>query len=192
MKKLIYLFSMLLLFSSCTSMIERWLGGDDYEEESPYLKHMPEKTMEGNNTFSCYINGKLLAVQGTKGKEGSDFVTAKRIESDNNFAIGWLPAYYLDISIEFEDKDMGHLCVRFDTTNLKEGINHCDMFCNKYAVNDSVDVNVTFLNEEKHIICGEFEKVILYDSENIKDVITLTKGQFDVKYELHEYNSKNR
>lgn len=192
MKKLIYLFSMLLLFSSCTSMIERWLGWESYKDPN-YPDHMPEKTKEGNNTFGCYIDGKLLAVQGTEGVEGSNFVKALRNEYVYDPSEGHLSAHHLEILIEFENKDLGYIFFSFDTTHLKEGINHCDVsFSNKYATNDSIDVDITFLDEEKHIVCGEFDKAILYDSDNIKDFTTLTKGQFDVKYELSEYNSKNR
>lgn len=192
MKRLIYLFSMLLLFSSCTSMIERWLGGEPYKDPH-YPDHMPEKTKEGNNTFGCYIDGKLLAVQGTEGVEGSGLVKGDGMEYDYGPSSTWPPTHYLDISIELQNEDMGSLCFTFDTTNLKEGVNHCDVTCGyKYSVNDSVDVNVTFLDEEKHIICGEFDKAVLYNSDNIKDFITLTKGQFDVKYKFYRYNYKDQ
>lgn len=196
MKKFVYLFSLLFLLSGCVKMFEDEIADglkNMFQTTSPYLDYMPEKTTSGNNVFGCYEDGKLLAVQGIKQMEGKDW--------------GWFPVsrvnamqYQREQGLVFvlivPPQNDGYIYIK--SLNIKQGINRCSIVHNHhldldhdiyFETTDSVDVDITYLDESKHIVCGEFEKVVLYNEKNNEETIILTNCQFDVMYGTDYFDS---
>lgn len=197
MKKFVYLFSLLFLLTGCVKMFKDEIADalkNMFQTTSPYLDYMPEKTMAGNNTFACYEDGKLVALQGVKQVEGkgggwmgqySQAVNALLvIHADSIFQIVMLP------------QNDGKIFMY--STNIKLGFNRFKIVhdhslpsekeYNYYETTDSIDVNITYFDESEHIVCGEFDEIILCNRKNKEDKITITDCWFDVKYGINDWN----
>lgn len=193
MKKFIYLFSLLFLLTGCVKMFEDEIADalkNMFQTTSPYLDYMPDKTTAGNNTFACYEDGKLVALQGVKQRESKStdwgygyVINSFRVITGNNN----------DFSLSLWPQNDGGITVKCRINKL--GLNRCKIVHNHplksdiyYETVDSVDVNITYFNESEHIVCGEFDEIILCNRKNKEDKITITDCWFDVKYGINDWD----
>lgn len=185
MKKLLCLFFIFLLLSSC----DRLFDSNDSDESKPgYLDYLPEKTQVGANTFGCYINGELAASKSRYQIEGVKSSMLGPYDYVNGFwgiYSGFLNREKVDTIMRLRILlKQAYLSMEFDS--LHRDKYNCEVYI-QFRDNPDLSgsvvttVDITKLDRSNHIISGEF-KAINVPLYRIDSVVHLRKGRFDIKY----------
>lgn len=188
MKQSIKLIGIILLILNIYSCDIHWYDPD--KPKPGCLNQMPEETSIGANTFGCYINEELAALQGFFQQEGiaTNFWGAytryvngfwgeysKSLDGNNIYTCMNLQAngelYYMYIKI-------------YDTIYL--GDNDCSIILELrdpktlYGYIDNT-INIINFDTIEHIISGRFDDITV-PIQFTDSIVYISKGQFDIKY----------
>lgn len=184
MKQLLYYFIALIAICSCDL-----LPDPDYPKEG-YLNYMPEETQIGANTFGCYINGKLVAVQGKYKQEGTapsilwfgsivKGFYSKEISGDTTMLINIQISPYEHILLQVTN-------LRLDTNSVFECHYCSDKIEGKVPPYVAANVHITKFNKDEQVISARFDTIVIPALDNYP-YMELTNGQFDIKYGKNFY-----
>ncbi len=153
-----------------------------------YLTKMPKETNVGANSFGCYINKKIVASQGWYQTRGIDFYDNRYWIEYSRYVNGWYryvtysdgsKAYLMSIQAHCES----YYIQIFLKDNINIGRNICTILLERqdgeetYIENAVIDI--TKFNTTEYIISGRFDDI---EADLDNSTISITKGQFDIKY----------
>jgi len=147
--------------------------------EEAEITILPLDTQLGNNTFGCYVDGKLFIRpyhNNTWGEAFYDRATKKVsviAKSKDNRSISFI---ITDTQL-YNNNIVDRATYSFlsDTVKTSEGIQYKT---NNYSKINAEYVNLTKFDTINHILSGTFELTMVSDEDSTKTV-TLTKGRFD-------------
>jgi hypothetical protein len=198
--KQLFLKTTLLLFAITFFKCE-----DNINNQQTFRPTLPLITLTGKNTFGCYIDGKLLIPRdGTGGIK-------KNNKGLSYFGLGDGPNYiHNEIYIDDRKSEKGSLMrihlvelhkngegtFNINKSNCQNGLeanNNININCRVYddteqiykwycSIENAGKLTITRYDLNNRIISGTFN-CTMQNKENPKDIIEITDGRFDIKWD---------
>jgi len=174
-------------------------------DDNGFTPTLPPATQSGENTFGCYVDGKLLTPRdGTGTYLGAD-------RGMQFLGLGTPPNYtYNEIKVrDFKSGNGGIIIIHFNNlhqnnegvfdinqSNCQDGLsanNNINITCRLWneetqefewfcSVNNTGKLTVTKYNFENRLLSGTFSCSVV-NQNNPNDIIEITEGRFDIKWD---------